>query len=57
MKNPKHIMNAINLLQQAKVNTRLPWWLKPLDYFAAITIFCGWWGGVLFLLYKLFQWL
>lgn len=57
MRHPDHIMKAIDLLQNAKVKKRLPWWLVPLDYFLASVIYAGFFGGIPFLIYKLISWL
>ena len=57
MKHPDHIMKAIDLLQNAKVKQRLPWWFVPLDYFLASCIYVGFFGGIAFLIYKLISWL
>ena len=57
MRHPDHIMKAIDLLQNAKVKKRIPWWLVPLDYFLASVIYAGFFGGLAFLIYKLISWL
>lgn len=57
MYTPKDIMPAIDLLMNAKRGRKLPWYVKPLDYMLASLVVGGFWGGLLFLLYKLFQWL
>lgn len=57
MKDPKHIMGAIDLLQAAKVKRQLPWWYVPLDYTLAAIIVVGWYGGLAVFTYKLVTWL
>jgi len=57
MKDPRHIMPAIDLLQAYKKKTSLPWWLIPLDYLLAgvyVATFCG---VIAFGIYKLWSWL
>jgi hypothetical protein len=57
MKDPRHIMPAIDLLQAYKKKTSLPWWLIPLDYLLAgvyLVTFCG---VIAFGIYKLWSWL
>ena len=57
MYTPQDIMPAIDLLMNAKRGRSLPWYVKPLDYTLALLVVGGFWGGFLFLVYKLFQWL
>jgi hypothetical protein len=57
MYTPKDIMPAIDLLMNAKRGRKLPRYVKFLDYALAGIVVIGFWGGFIFLLYKLFQWL
>jgi hypothetical protein len=57
MKDPKHIMNGIAFLQNAKVKKPLPKWLYPLDLTLSVALVCGWYGGLFYLTYTLISWL
>ncbi len=57
MKDPKHIMGAIDLLQTNKVKKTLPWWLVPLDYVLAVAYLAAFFGVCVFLLKALLSWL
>ena len=53
MKDPRNVMEAIDLLMAAKRRKGLPIWLKPLDYALA----CAYLSGVSYIIYKLVTWL
>ena len=57
MKDPKHIMRAVDLLQAAKVKDPLPRWLVPLDYALACLYLASFFGVCIYLLHKLLTWL
>jgi len=57
MKDPKHIMRGINLLQAYKVKKPLPWWLVPLDYFLAVAYLTAFFGVCFVVLRNLLSWL
>jgi len=57
MKDPKHIMRAIDLMQANKVKDELPWWLIPLDYTLALVYLGCFFGVCVFLLKTLLSWL
>jgi hypothetical protein len=57
MKDPKHIMRGIDLLQAYKVKTPLPWWLVPLDYFLALSYLATFFGVCFVVLRNLLSWL
>jgi hypothetical protein len=57
MKDPKHIMRAIDLLQAHKVRQPLPWWLVPLDYTLAAAYLVAFFGVCIYLLKTLLSWL
>jgi hypothetical protein len=57
MKNPKHIMPAIDLLQAAKVKKPLPWWLVPLDYTLAVLYLGAYFGICIYFLKTVLSWL
>jgi hypothetical protein len=57
MKDPKHIMRGIDLLQAYKVKKPLPWWLVPLDYFLAVAYLTAFFGVCIYLLKTLLSWL
>lgn len=57
MKDPKHIMSAITLLQSHKVKTPLPWWLAPLDYTLAVVYLAAFFGVCIYLLKTVLSWL
>ncbi len=57
MKDPKHIMRAIDLLQAHKVRQPLPWWLVPLDYTLAVAYLAAFFGVCIYLLKTLLSWL
>ena len=57
MKDPKHIMRAIDLLQAYKVRQPLPWWLVPLDYTLAVAYLAAFFGVCIYLLKTLLSWL
>jgi hypothetical protein len=57
MKDPQHIMRAIDLLQAYKVKAPLPWWLVPLDYFLALSYLAAFFGVCVFLLKTVLSWL
>ena len=57
VKDPKHIMRAVDLLQAAKVKDPLPRWLVPLDYALACLYLASFFGVCIYLLHKLFTWL
>jgi len=57
MKDPRHIMPAIDLLQANKVKKTLPWWLVPLDYALAVAYLAAFFGVCVFLLKALLSWL
>ena len=57
MKDPRHIMPAIDLLQANKVKKTLPWWLVPLDYVLAVGYLAAFFGVCVFLLKALLSWL
>jgi len=57
MKDPKHIMRGIDLLQAYKVKATLPWWLTPLDYLLTgvyLACFCA---ACVFVIYNVLSWL
>jgi len=57
MKDPRHIMPAIDLLQANKVKKTLPWWLVPLDYVFAVGYLAAFFGVCVFLLKSILSWL
>ncbi len=57
MKDPKHIMRGIDLLQAYKVKASLPWWLVPLDYTLALGYLAAFFGVCVFLLKTVLSWL
>jgi hypothetical protein len=57
MKDPKHIMRAIDLMQANKVKDELPWWLIPLDYTLAVVYLAAFFGVCVFLLKTVLSWL
>jgi len=57
MKDPKHIMRAIDLMQANKVKDELPWWLIPMDYTLAVVYLGVFFGVCVFLLKTLLSWL
>ena len=57
MKDPRHIMPAIDLLQANKVKKTLPWWLVPLDYALAVAYLAAFFGVCVFLLKSILSWL
>lgn len=57
MKSPKHIMPAIQALQEARTKVTFPQWLVVLDYVLAGLILLTWYGGIAFLIYKILTWL
>lgn len=57
MNDPRDILPAIDLLMNAKRKRSVPWFVKPLDYVLACLVVLTFWGGTLYLIYKLFQWL
>lgn len=57
MKDPKHIMTAIDLLQTHKVKRTLPWWFVPLDYAFAVLYLAAFFGVCVFMLKALLSWL
>lgn len=57
MKDPKHIMTAIELLQTQKVKKTLPWWFVPLDYAFAVLYLAAFFAVCVFMLKALLSWL
>ena len=57
MKSPKHIMPAIQALQESKTKVLFPQWLIVLDYALAGLILLTWFGTLAFLIYKILTWL
>lgn len=57
MKDPRHIMPAIDLLQANKVKKTLPWWLVPLDYALALAYLAAFLGVCVFLIKTIVSWL
>lgn len=57
MKDPRHIMPAIDLLQANKVKKTLPWWLVPLDYALALVYLAAFFGVCVFMLKGILSWL
>ena len=57
MKDPRHIMPAIDLLQANKVKKTLPWWLVPLDYTLAVVYLAAFFGMCVFLVKTILSWL
>lgn len=57
MKDPKHIMRGIDLLQAYQVKAPLPWWLVPLDYFLAVAYLTAFFGVCFVVLRNLLSWL
>ena len=57
MKDPKHIMGAIDLLQTNKVKKTLPWWLVPVGDARAVACLAACLGGCGFLRKSILSWL
>ena len=57
MKDPKHIMRGIDLLQAYKVKAPLPWWLVPVDYFLALSYLAAFFGVCIWFLKTVLSWL
>ncbi len=53
MKHSKHILPAITLLQNAKEQKRLPWWLVPLDYLLTALYLVTFVGAIVWAIYMI----
>jgi len=57
MKDPRHIMPAIDLLQTYTVKKTLPWYVVPLDYALALAYLAAFLGVCVFLIKTIVSWL
>jgi hypothetical protein len=57
MKDPKHIMRGIDLLQAYKVKAPLPWWLTPLDYLLTGVYLACFGAACVLVIYNVLSWL